>query len=164
MYLERETVQSAGPEILDGLGAIDVAAIDDLDQLLGDSCWEAALFRAYNEILGSGGSLLWSSSVPPGQLEIELPDLASRLQGATIFQLRGSNEPADLCAALLFRAASRGIELPEASARYLVVRERRDLGVLCSQLERLEQLATRVGRRLTLPFLRSVLEASDHSD
>lgn len=164
MYLELATLRTAGPEILDGLGGIDIAAIDDLDRLLGDQRWEAALFNAHNEIIGGGGSLLWSASKPPGRFAVELPDLGSRLQGATIFQLHGSNDPADLCAALSFRAAWRGIELPEASARFLVVREQRDLRTLCRQLERLERLATQAGRRLTLPFVRSVLEAPDQSD
>lgn len=163
MYLEVETLRAVGPDIFSGFDGMDVVAVDDLDQLVGDTTWERALFRAHNDILGSRGVLLFSTSQPPAGLDVNLRDLASRLQGATIFQLHATNDPGDLCQALLFRAAWRGIELPEASARFLVTRERRNLSELCGQLDRLESLAMETGRRLTLPFLRSELEPSDES-
>ena len=57
------------------------------------------------------------------------------------------------------RAARRGLELSREAAAYLVHRLPRDMHSLCAVLDRLDEAALVAQRRLTVPFLREVLEA-----
>jgi DnaA family protein len=64
-------------------------------------------------------------------------------------------------AALPQRAAARGLVLPEESLQDLQRRFARDMGSLHGLLERLDQASLREQRRLTVPFIRSVLDDQD---
>ena len=57
------------------------------------------------------------------------------------------------------RAAQRGFELPAESARYLLRRMPRDMRALCGWLDKLDIASLAAGKRLTLPFVKSVIEA-----
>jgi DnaA family protein len=61
-------------------------------------------------------------------------------------------------AALKLRARHRGLELPGDTARYLLKRSRRDMASLYELLDKLDLEALRAKRRLTIPFVREVLE------
>ena len=56
------------------------------------------------------------------------------------------------------RAGRLGLVLPRESAAYLVHRMPRDMHSLCAALDRLDVAALAAQRRLTVPFLRQVLE------
>ena len=56
------------------------------------------------------------------------------------------------------RAQRRGLQLPREAAAWLVHHLPRDLHSLCDALDRLDEAALAAQRRLTVPFLRSVLE------
>jgi DnaA family protein len=60
--------------------------------------------------------------------------------------------------ALQLRAGHRGLELPGETARYLLKRSRRDMASLYELLDRLDLEALRAQRRLTVPFVRDVLQ------
>ncbi len=57
----------------------------------------------------------------------------------------------------MLRAKVRGFELPEEVARWLQRRYPRDMGTLYQLLDTLDSAALVAQRRLTLPFIRSVL-------
>ncbi len=63
----------------------------------------------------------------------------------------------DRSAALQLRARHRGLELPDKTARYLITRSRRDMASLYGLLDTLDREALRAQRRLTVPFVRDVL-------
>jgi DnaA family protein len=147
-------------EILAGLESLDVLCLDDLDRVAGDPGWERALFALYNEMTERGGNLVVSANAPPAALPIALADLASRLAASVVFQLRPLDE-AEQGQALVARARALGVELPEEALQYLQRRLPRDLGVLCDALDRLDSAALSRQRRLTVPFVRSVLQLGD---
>jgi len=60
--------------------------------------------------------------------------------------------------AMRLRARQRGFELPEETGRYLLRRLPRDLSALMSLLERLDTASLAAQRKLTVPFVKSVLE------
>jgi DnaA family protein len=60
---------------------------------------------------------------------------------------------------LTVRAHERGLELSEDTAHYLLRRCPRDLPALMALLERLDAAALTAQRRLTVPFVKQVLEA-----
>ncbi len=144
-------------EIMAGLELLDVVCLDDLERVAGEAGWERALFALYNELAERGGSLIISAGAAPAAVPFSLPDLVSRFAACIVWQLRPLDE-ADQGAALLMRARALGIELPDETLLYLQRRLPRDLGTLCDALDRLDAAALSQQRRLTVPFVRSVLQ------
>jgi DnaA family protein len=89
-------------------------------------------------------------------MRFSLADLASRFAAAALLPLRALDE-SEQRAALRLRARARGLDLPERTALYLQRRFRRDLSTLYELLDTLDEAALRTQRRLTVPFIRSVL-------
>jgi DnaA family protein len=68
------------PEVLEGMEHLSLVCIDNIECVAGDEPWEMAIFNLYNRILESGKTrLLITGDRPPRQLNLGLPDLASRL-------------------------------------------------------------------------------------
>lgn len=156
-YIPLSLFDSAGADILDGLASRELICIDDIDCVVGDDLWESALFDLCNQVFDAGGQLVVSAGSSPRECAIVLADLASRLSRLPVFQVRALDEN-ELIAALQLRSRHRGLELPDVAARYLLKRSRRDMASLYELLDRLDVAALRAKRRLTLPFVRDVLE------
>jgi DnaA family protein len=60
--------------------------------------------------------------------------------------------------ALRLRASQRGLELPDDTARFLLNRSRRDMTSLYRLLDTLDTEALIAQRRLTIPFVREVMQ------
>jgi DnaA family protein len=99
-----------------------------------------------------------SAVTAPRASGIALADLRSRMQRLATFQLRGLDDAARM-EALQLRARHRGLELPDETARYLMSRSRRDMRSLYELLDRLDLEALRAQRRLTIPFVKDVLQS-----
>lgn len=155
-YIDLQT--TTAPGLLDGCESLDLVGLDGLDQVAGDAGWNAAIFRLYTLLQDGSGRLLVSSGAPPAALHFALADLRSRLLAAAVHQLRELDEEGQI-QALEERAARRGLELSREAAAYLVHRLPRDMHSLCAVLDRLDEAALVAQRRLTVPFLREVLEA-----
>ncbi|HWP94854.1 MAG TPA: DnaA/Hda family protein, partial [Gammaproteobacteria bacterium] len=102
------------------------------------------------------GRLLVTAHVAPAALRLGLADLRTRLGWGLVFHLRPLDDEGKL-AALRLRAERRGFELPEETARYLLSRFQRDMRTLCGLLEALDTASLAAQRRLTIPFVKSVL-------
>ena len=157
IFLPMKSPGLPGPGVLDGLEALDLVAIDDVEQIAGVNDWEHALFALYNELLTQEGCLLMTASRPPSVIAFSLPDLASRAAGAVVYRLEPLGEDAVLIA-LKEHASCRGLELPDASAHYLMRHVERNMSALCGSLEKLDVASMVSQRRLTVPFIRDVLE------
>lgn len=157
VYLPLDMLAVAGPEALEGLADRDVVCIDDIGCVAGDDAWEFGLFTLFNELTENGGQLVVSASAAPRECGFELADLESRMSRLPVFQLQPLDE-GQLAVALQLRAGHRGLELPDETAAYLLKRSRRDMASLYDLLDRLDLEALRAQRRLTVPFVRAVLE------
>lgn len=146
------------PAMLTGLEQMAVVCLDDVDAVAGDAAWERALFVLYNELAERGGRLVCSATGAPAAVGFGLPDLASRFGAALVWQVRALPED-DVPAALQARAAALGLDLPDDTAQYLLRRLPRGFAALCEVLDRLDGAALARQRGLTVPFVRSVLEA-----
>jgi len=155
-YFPLRELSSLGVGILEGLPEIDCVCLDDIDAVAGRDEWERALFALYRETEDRGGRLLASAVAPPALLPWSLPDLGSRFSASTIFQLRVLDED-EQRQALQLRARVRGFELPDETARWLQRRFPRDMRTLYELLDTLDEAALVAQRRLTIPFIRSVL-------
>ena len=143
------------PEILDGLDEFDLIAIDDLDKVLPDKVWEEKLFVALN--LYQKSRFIIAANTAPQQLDGLLPDLQSRLVQFLIFQIAALNDE-EKQQALQLHARNRGLELGEEVSGFLLRRYPRDMRALFIILEQLDQASLQNKRRLTVPFVKSVLE------
>jgi len=156
MYVALDPESGLTPEILRGLDAMDLLALDDIGRVAGDAGWERQLFGVLNAFLGRHGGLLLAARTPPAATGLTMPDLASRAAGAVIYRLESLDDD-DLAAALIAQARARGLELDRPAAEYLLHRVARDMTVLGDWLERLDRASLVAQRKLTIPFIRELL-------
>ncbi len=156
-YLPCAEILVAGPGALDGLSEFALLCLDDVDRLAGDNGFERGLFSIYRAVEERGARVVAAARQPPGALPWALPDLASRIAASAVFMLHALEEPAQI-EVLGARAAARGFELPEDTARYLLRRLPRDMGTQCRILDELDRAALSAQRRITVPFIRAVLD------
>lgn len=147
-------------ELLSGYGPFALVCLDDAEAIAGRAAWEQALFRLHQELDEQGGRLVVSGAAPPSKLGFKLRDLASRLNGGLVLTLHALDE-AEQIEALRLRAQLRGFELPEDTAQFLLRRMPRTMAKLCAFLDELDEASLVAQRRLTVPFVKQVLERAD---
>jgi DnaA family protein len=156
-YFPLRELAALGVGVLDGLASLECICLDDVDRVVGELEWEQALFSLLREVQEKEARLIVAARSPPGLLSWKLPDLGSRCTAAAIFQLRELDER-ERQEALQLRARLRGFELPEETSRWLQRRFPRDMRTMCELLDTLDEAALVAQRRLTVPFIRSVLK------
>ena len=156
-YFPLAQLASLGVGVLEGLTLLGCVCLDDLDRVVGELEWERALFAVLREIQEREGRLVVAAKAPPALLSWKLPDLGSRFTAAAIFQLRELDER-EQREALQLRARLRGFELPDDTSRWLQRRFPRDMRTMYELLDTLDEAALVAQRRLTVPFIRSVLK------
>jgi DnaA-homolog protein len=155
-YFPLGDLSALGVGVLEGLPALDCLCFDDIDRVVGQPEWERALFGVFREMDERGARLVVSAQSPPALLAWTLPDLGSRFAASAVFQLRAL-EDSEQQEALQLHAQARGFELPDETARWLQRRYPRDMHTLHNLLDTLDEAALVAQRRLTVPFIRSVL-------
>ncbi len=157
LYLPIEQLQGeSGAAVLGGLEAMDLICLDGLDFVAGEAGWERALFNCYNALIATGGSLLIAARQPPAALPVQLPDLASRLEGFATFHL-AELEHEQRKSALRLRAECRGLSISDEVIDYIFNRGKRDLVTVFACLDHIDRQALMAQRRLTVPFVRSAM-------
>ena len=146
-------------DALEALEGRDVIALDGLDAIAGQRDDEVALFDFHNRARAAGVTLLYTASAAPDALGLVLPDLRSRLSQCGRIVLTPLDDEGR-AAVLRTRAVRRGLALDEAAIDWLLTRTGRDLGGLVQLLDRLDRESLAAKRRVTVPFLRKVLDAS----
>ena len=149
----------AGSEsgLLNDMQLLDVVCIDDIDCVLGNNDWEHALFRIINEMWLGNKSLVISASCKPSDLNILLPDLASRLAGSLIYRLSGLSDEQKRTA-IQVHAKARGLDISPEVCSYLLRHYPRELKKLMELLDKLDKYSLALQRKITVPFVRAVLE------
>lgn len=158
-YVPLQTKAMLLPDILDGLESTPLVCLDDLEFVAGNSQWEERLLRLYERLRGQGGMLVAAAIAAPARLGLGLADLATRLGAGLVYQLHALSD-AEKLEALRLRAGNRGLEMGEDVARYVLSRYPRDTHALFSLLDRIDLASLAAQRRLTIPFIRSVLAES----
>ena len=143
-------------------GGSDLLALDDVDAIAGDREAEHALFDLYNRCKVEKSTLLFSAGKPPAQMDIGLPDLVSRLSACTQATLKPLDDAARR-EAVRQRAQARGLTLDDTVLDWLFAHTQRDLGSLSALIERLDRESLAAKRRITVPFLRQLLESEKNN-
>ncbi|TXH65591.1 MAG: DnaA regulatory inactivator Hda [Lysobacteraceae bacterium] len=134
----------------------DLLALDGLEAIVGDRDDQIALFDAHNRARDAGRNLLYAGRAMPDALDLDLPDLRSRLAQCVRIALAPLDD-IDRAEALRLRAQRRGLHLDEAAIDWLLRRVDRDMPNLTALLDRLDRESLAAQRRITVPFLRRVL-------
>lgn len=140
-------------------GGPALLALDGLDAIAGSREDEVALFAFHDRARRAGLRVLYAASVGPDRLPLVLPDLRSRLSQCARIVLAPLDD-AGRRDVLRDRARRRGLVLEDAAIDWLLGRAGRDLAGLAALLERLDRASLAAQRRITVPFLRQVLDAT----
>lgn len=156
-YLPLQQLTGFSPEVFQGQEAMDICCIDDVQLLQDKTDWQEALFGLINRARENSTRLIISANQPPSEINISLKDLVSRLQWGPVFRLEELGDQ-DKCQALQKRAQCRGFELADNVAVFLLNNCNRDIDDLFSVLDTLDRAQLEQHRRLTIPFVKSVLD------
>ena len=157
IYLPVAQLKGRLAAALADMDGLDLVVLDDLDAVLGDREDEVALFHFHNRARAHEVAVLYTLSQGVAALPPGLPDLRSRLAQCTQLQLPRPDDA--LRAAVLQRKAQlRGLALDDAVVAYLLRRVERDMADLTALLDRIDRASLAEQRRVTVPFLRALLD------
>jgi len=134
-------------------------AVEDADQIAGDTQLETALFHLHNLVLAEGHSLLLTARTAPNHWPLDLPDLASRMQATPAVAL---DLPDDmLLTAVLYKLFDdRQLSPAPDLIPYLTRRIDRSFQAAHHAVSTLDDAALAQGRALTRRFAGEVLDKS----
>lgn len=162
-YIPLHHHQGMSLDIFENMETVTLVCIDNVDAIAGNKKWEKALFDFYNRWLdnkenrSAGASLVLCAIDLPKQLNIKLDDLVSRFEWGACYHLAALNDEEKL-GALQLRAQLKGMKLPVDVGRFLLNRLSRDMSTLLKTLDRLDNASLEAKRKLTIPFVKDVLE------
>ena len=157
LYLDLSKHAELSPSVLGGMEHMALVAFDHIDAVVGMKDWEEALFHFYNRARDCGLRLIVAATVPPKQLPCVLADLQSRLSWGLTFKCVGLSDEEKLMA-LVHRAKRRGMHLSTEVGNYLLHHYSRDMESLIAVLDQLDNASLKAQRRLTIPFVKLVLQ------
>lgn len=157
LYLPLAQLDDQAEMMIAAVTQAPLICVDQIDAIVGHRQLEISLFDLYNRVRETRGRIVFAARQTSARIAFTLPDLASRLSSLVQLQLK----PLDEVAAkqvLIDRAQQRGFVLEEDVLDFQFRRFVRNLGPMLELIEQLdiESLAQR--RRITVPFVRSVVE------
>jgi len=159
-YLDLAAPNLPDTSILTGVDALDVVCLDNIEYIAGQRDWELATFNFFNRHRDSEHTLIISASCLPKELPIQLPDLKTRLNWGLTLKIQPLTNN-DRITALMFKANQMGFEISPQVGLFLLTHYDLNLSALWRLLEELDQASLSAKRKLTIPFLKKIL---DHTD
>ncbi len=156
-YVPLNHIAEFSPDMLHDLGTLDLVCVDALENLSTHVDWQQSLVWLYNELRDNHQSMLIAGREAPHAVQLELEDLRSRLGWDQVYQLRQAND--DVKKDIMRQhAADHAYDLPEDIIDFLMNRVDRDLSSLIGLLEKLDEASLVEKRKLTIPFIKSIIE------
>ena len=156
MYLPLSSGEISPVDAMKGLEVFDLVCIDDIEVLNQNRPAQEKLFHLLNRLRDANKLVRISAHSAPDALGFLLKDLVSRLQWGPVVHMSSLDDEEKL-RALQLRATNRGIELADGVAEYLLKNVPRDLHTLFSLLDKLDIASLQAQRRLTIPFVKTML-------
>lgn len=160
-YFDLSNTLLPDPSMLSGLDECDVVCFDNIERIAGNEEWELAFFNFFNQHRDRGHKLIVSASSAPNDIAIQLPDLKTRLNWGLTLKIQPLSD-SDQIAALIFKADQMGFEIAPQAGRFLLTHYHRDLASLWNLLEKLDKASLAAKRKLTVPFLKQILDEQSH--
>jgi len=155
-YLSLNDYRQLNSDVFEGLEQMDLICLDDIEAIANDTNWQQALFHLYNRIRDNNKLLIVSSKQSSSKSDFKLADLQSRLSWGVTFHLSELAD-AEKEQALKLHAKIRGINLTAAVLQYIFKNYSRNMHDLLELLAKLEQRSLIEKRRVTVPFLKTVI-------
>jgi len=143
-YLPLQDLLGHAPTVLEDLEQLDLVCLDDVSATAGHADWEQSLFNLFNRVRAAGSTLLVAGEQRPDLSGFALPDLVSRLGWGVTYTLKA--------------LADEDVIAPEDTAQFMLRRFPRDLPTLFALFDTLDTASLIEQRRLTIPFVKSVLD------
>lgn len=160
-YFDLSKATLPDPSLLNGLDEYDVVCFDNIEHIAGNAAWEQAFFNFFNQHRDLGHKLIVSAAVAPQDIAIQLPDLKTRLSWGLTLKIQPLSD-SDRIEALIFKADQMGFEIAPQAGRFLLLHYDRDLASLWGLLEKLDKASLAAKRKLTIPFLKQILDQHHH--
>lgn len=145
---------AVGDSAVERLKSCGALVIEDLERGIGD---EKALFHLLNVARQDRTSLLLTTSTPPGNLSISLPDLRSRLRALPLVQV-GAPDEALLRVMLVKLFADRQLTVDPHVISFIAVRMERSMAAAAQIVEKLDKLGLAMHRKVTRPLAQKALD------
>lgn len=162
-YFSFSAFELPDPALLNGLDNFECVCFDNIEHIAGHQSWEMEFFNFFNLHRDQGHTLILSSSCPPNDIPIRLPDLKTRLNWGLTLKLQSLTDE-DRITALTYKASQMGFEISPKAGRFLLTHYDRDLSSLWALLNKLDQLSLAAKRKLTIPFLKQILDSTNCGD
>ncbi|MFI3156515.1 MAG: DnaA regulatory inactivator Hda [Methylococcaceae bacterium] len=160
-YFDLSNAGLPNPSLLNGLDEYDVVCFDNIECIAGNGAWELAFFNFFNRHRDCGHKLILSANSAPNDIAIQLPDLRTRLNWGLTLKIQPLTD-SDRITALIFKADQMGFEIAPQAGRFLLAHYDRDLASLWALLEKLDKASLAAKRKLTIPFLKQILDQQGH--
>lgn len=157
VYIPLANLNDFSPAIFEGLEKLHLICIDDIHRIALKPAWEEAFFHMYNRIHDEGGRIIVTANVAPKNLPITLPDLTSRLAWGIVYQMQPLSDSEKLNV-LMMSAERRGMTLSEEVGKFILTHCPRHMSTLFAALEALDKISLSKQRKLTIPFVKTVLQ------
>lgn len=149
-----------GQPALDALARDGALLVEDLHDGVGD---ETAMFHALNLAREHKWSMLVTSRAAPGDLDVRLPDLRSRLRALPLVAIAEPDE--GLLAAVLVKLfADRQLEVEPHVIGHLVRHMERSLGAARRVVAEADRLALAMQRKVTRAVAAAALQREPGAD
>jgi DnaA-homolog protein len=155
-YFALSSLEMPDPALLAGLDKLDVVCFDNIEHIAGNPAWEQAFFNFFNRHRDQGHTLIVSAFCPPNEMAIQLPDLKTRLNWGLTLKIQPLGD-SDRITALIFKADKMGFEISLQTGHFLLTHYNRDLSSLWVLLTKLDRASLAAKRKLTIPFLKQIL-------
>ncbi|MBT3306120.1 MAG: DNA replication protein [Alphaproteobacteria bacterium] len=141
------------------LGDAPAAILENADAMVGETAGglERAILHLYNVLKEGGRHLLLTAKQPPARWGIELKDLSSRLNTASLAGI-GSPDDALITAVLVKQFQDRQLRIDADVISFMLARMERSFEAACHMVESIDALALKERRNITVPLVRKVLE------
>ncbi|MGR3714208.1 MAG: HdaA/DnaA family protein [Shimia sp.] len=133
-------------------------AVEDVHSIAGNSAAQTALFHLHNLTLAEGHTLLLTGIGAPPQWGLDLPDLLSRMQGATLATMQDPDDML-LMAVMAKQFGDRQLMPNPDTMAYLIKHMDRSFTDAARVVKALDSLSLSEKRPITRALAKRVLEA-----
>ena len=143
--------------MLENLEEVKLVCFDNINEIIGNLDWEQAFLNFLNQNAENNNRLILTARTNPKEIEVKLPDLKNSLSSGLSLELNPL-EQNETITALIHKASYMGITISRKVGHFLVTHYASDLPSMWILLEQLDKATLSAQRKLTIPFLKQILE------
>ncbi len=143
--------------MLENLEKVQLVCFDNINEIIGNLDWEQALLNFLNQDAENNNRLILTARINPKEIGVKLPDLKNSLNSGLSLKLNPL-EQSETITALIYKANYMGITISRKVGHFLVTHYASDLPSMWILLEQLDKATLSAQRKLTIPFLKQILE------